>query len=208
MRPFSINSSFFFPRPPTLTSLLLLLPLPFLSHQTNKNSQQGGTVVNGDASFRADVLVRAGKIAAVGLDIEGPSSSSPPPFSSWLLPKFLREKRNLRQQKGSNSLKTIDCSGLLVLPGAIDPHTHLDAQMMGTTTADDFYSGTRAALAGGTTTVIDFALPRAGDGDLLAGLERYERVAKVAACDYGFHVAVTNWSSRIEEQIGEIARNR
>ena len=154
--------------------------------------------------------MRAGKIAAVGLDIDPSSSPSPSP-SSWL-PKFLSSTSAGDKQKkaaaAANRLKTIDCSGLLVLPGAIDPHTHLDAQMMGTTTADDFYTGTRAALAGGTTTVIDFALPRAGDGDLLAGLERYERVAKVAACDYGFHVAVTNWSSRIEEQIGEITRNR
>ena len=161
----------------------------------------------------------------MGLDIIDDPSSSPSssPFSSPLspwLPKFLRSKifstdnaggdgkRRRRRENQQKSIKTIDCSGLLVLPGAIDPHTHLDAQMMGTTTADDFYTGTRAALAGGTTTVIDFALPRAGDGDLLAGLERYERVAKVAACDYGFHVAVTNWSSRIEEQIGEITRNR
>lgn len=171
---------------------------------------KGGTVVNGDASFRADVLVRAGKIAAVGPDIEVPSTSSPSPSSlpSWLPKFFFDAKRRRGEKNQQQNLKTIDCSGLLVLPGAIDPHTHLDAQMMGTTTADDFYSGTRAALAGGTTTIIDFALPRAGDGDLLAGLERYERVAKVAACDYGFHVAVTNWSSRIEEQIGEITRSR
>lgn len=169
---------------------------------------QGGTVVNGDASFRADVLVRGGKIAAVGLDID-PSSVSPSSSSSssWLPTFFSSASADAEKTKNQN-LKTIDCTDLLVLPGAIDPHTHLDAQMMGTTTADDFYTGTRAALAGGTTTVIDFALPRSGDGDLLAGLERYEKVARVAACDYGFHIAITNWSSRIEEQIGEITRNR
>lgn len=175
--------------------------LSFLS----PSKTQGGTVVNGDASFRADVLVRGGKIAAVGLDID-PSSSSSSSFP-WL-PKFLFGSSSDDEKENIQNLKTVDCKDLLVLPGAIDPHTHLDAQMMGTTTADDFYTGTRAALAGGTTTIIDFALPRAGDGDLLAGLERYEKVAKVAACDYGFHVAVTNWSSRIEEQIGEVTRNR
>ena len=183
-------------------------PFSFLSpHPPKQNSLQGGTVVNGDASFRADVLVRGGKIAAVGLDIDPPSSfSSSPPSSSWL-PKFFGSGADGKTRNLQN-LKTIDCSGLLVLPGAIDPHTHLDAQMMGTTTADDFYTGTSAALAGGTTTLIDFALPRSGDGDLLAGLERYDKVAKVSACDYGFHMAVTNWSSRIEAQVGELTRNR
>lgn len=186
----------------TSTSSSLLFSL--LSHQ-------GGTVVNGDASFRADVLVRRGKIAAVGLDLDPSSLSSSSSSYSWL-PSFFSsfaatEKEKTR--KSNRDLKTIDCSNLLLLPGAIDPHTHLDAQMMGTTTADDFYTGTRAALAGGTTTVIDFALPRSGDGDLLAGLERYEKVAKRdAACDYGFHMAITNWSSRIEGQIGEITRSR
>ena len=168
------------------------------------------------------MLIREGKIAAVGLDIDPSSSSSSPSsssssssISSWLSSLFSSsgssDEKTRNAKKEPNSLfliKTLDCSGLLIFPGAIDPHTHLDAQMMGTTTADDFFSGTRAALAGGTTTVIDFALPRAGDGDLLAGLERYERVSKSAACDYGFHMAVTNWSSEVEEQVGEIARNR
>ena len=139
------------------------------------------------------------------MDIEPSSFTS---FSSSWLPRLFKSSGNGGGDARRRGLTTIDCSGLLVLPGAVDPHTHLDAQMMGTTTADDFFSGTRAALAGGTTTVIDFALPRAGDGDLLAGLERYERVSRVAACDYGFHMAVTNWSGRIEEQVGELARNR
>ena len=199
-----IDLAFFLTSTSASTSTLTETSVTFFSPQTKLS--QGGTVVNGDASFRADVLVIAGKIAEVGLDIEPPPFPSPPSSSRSWLPKFF-SSGNGRDGKPRN-LKTIDCSGLLVLPGAVDPHTHLDAQMMGTTTADDFYTGTRAALAGGTTTVIDFALPRPGDGDLLAGLERYEEVSKVAACDYGFHMAVTNWSSRIEEQVGELARNR
>lgn len=96
-----------------------------------------------------------------------------------------------------------------MLPGAIDPHTHLDAAMMGTVTADDFYTGTAAALAGGTTTVIDFALPRSSDDDLLAALDASEeKASRDAACDYSFHVAITNWSSKIESQLQRIARDR
>jgi dihydroorotase-like cyclic amidohydrolase len=55
--------------------------------------------------------------------------------------------------------ETVDAGGLYVMPGGIDPHTHMNFPFMGTTTVDDFYSGTAAALAGGTTTIIDFVIP-------------------------------------------------
>ena len=95
---------------------------------------------------------------------------------------------------------------MYVLPGGIDPHTHLNFYFMGTRTADDFYSGTRAALAGGTTTLIDFVSPvpvdpnnleRGTITDLVQCFERYRRVAsEQSCCDYAFHVIVSRWNSQ------------
>jgi dihydropyrimidinase len=62
--------------------------------------------------------------------------------------------------------EVLDASGCYIMPGGIDPHTHLEMPFMGTYSADDFESGTRAALAGGTTMVVDFALPSPGQGML------------------------------------------
>ena len=92
---------------------------------------KGGTVVNADHQRRADVLCVDGVIAAVG------------DASQWDIPA---------------TTETVDAGGLYVMPGGIDPHTHMNFPFMGTTTVDDFYSGTAAALAGGTTTIIDFVI--------------------------------------------------
>ena len=90
---------------------------------------RGGTVVSGSAAFRADVLTEGEKIVRVAPEIE------------------------------ESADEVVDCSGKLLLPGFIDAHTHFDLDVCNTTTADDFYSGSRAALRGGTPTVIDFACP-------------------------------------------------
>lgn len=74
--------------------------------------------------------------------------------------------------EGAQNVKVINATGAYVMPGGIDPHTHLDMPFMGTTTCDDFYSGQAAALAGGTTMHIDFALPV--DHDLWAGWELWK----------------------------------
>jgi dihydropyrimidinase len=87
---------------------------------------RGGTVVNADRAFRADVLCDGDKIAAVGENLDIPSGA-----------------------------KVIDAGGQYVMPGGIDPHTHMNLPFMGTVTQDDFYTGTAAGLAGGTTTIID-----------------------------------------------------
>lgn len=80
------------------------------------------------------------------------------------------------------------------MPGGIDPHTHLAMPFMGQTACDDFFSGQAAALAGGTTMHIDFALPVGGD--LVAGWEEWGRKAEGAVMDYSFHMAVTSWSDK------------
>ena len=98
---------------------------------------------------------------------------------------------------------TLDATGCLVMPGGIDPHTHLEIPFMGTYSADDFDSGTRAALAGGTTMVVDFALPAPGQG-LLDALRIWDNKTARAHCDYSFHMAVTWWSEQVFDEMADI----
>ena len=83
--------------------------------------------------------------------------------------------------------KTVDAEGAYIMPGGIDPHTHLEMPFMGTTTAETWESGTLAALSGGTTLVVDFVIP--GKEGMLHALDQWEeRAARQAASDYSFHV--------------------
>ncbi|WP_207102190.1 dihydropyrimidinase [Paracoccus shandongensis] len=129
---------------------------------------RGGTVVTADLSYKADVLVEGGRIAAIGQGLTGG--------------------------------KVLDATGCLVMPGGIDPHTHLEMPFMGTYSADDFDSGTRAALAGGTTMVVDFALPSPGQG-LLDALQMWDNKSGRAHCDYSFHMAVTWWDQQVFDEM-------
>jgi len=89
--------------------------------------------------------------------------------------------------------KVIDAAGMYLMPGGVDVHTHFDMPWSGGTTSDDFHTGTRAALAGGTTTVIDFAEPNQGQS-LEAALSAWHQKAKGRAwCDYGFHMTIVDW---------------
>ena len=102
--------------------------------------------------------------------------------------------------------EVIDCEGCYLLPGGIETHTHLQLESMGTVTADDFASGTRAALAGGTTTVIDFATQFHGE-TMARGLERWhEKADGNCAIDYGFHMALTEWNSKLKSEMEDIVR--
>ncbi len=101
------------------------------------------------------------------------------------------------------AIRTIDARGMLLLPGAVDPHTHLDAEMFNLHTIDDFESGTIAAAAGGVTTVIDYAFQAAG-GTLADAVEKWRGKAEGRAIiDYGFHIALLDPSP---EAIAEIPR--
>ena len=100
--------------------------------------------------------------------------------------------------------QVVDCSGCLVLPGGVETHTHLDLEAMGTVTADDFASGTRSALAGGTTTVLDFATQFHGE-TLMEGLGRWHKKAGgQAVTDYGFHLAMTQWQPEFADEMAQI----
>lgn len=136
----------------------------------------GGRVVNSGSSVDADVLVHNGKIEAVG-NLSG-------------LP--------------IDRVERVDCSGRLLLPGGVDVHTHLDSPMMGTTTSDDFETGTRAAACGGTTTLVDFAMQAPGE-KLLESLDKHRAKAQGrAAIDYGFHMCVTDLYDGATDEFDEI----
>jgi dihydropyrimidinase len=135
---------------------------------------RGGTVVNADLSQRADVLCEGGLIRAVGPDLQAPAGA-----------------------------EVVDAGGALVMPGGIDPHTHMQLPFMGTVAVDDFYDGTCAGLAGGTTTIIDFVIPDPQE-PLLAAFHKWRGWAEKAASDYAFHVAVTWWDESVHRDMGTL----
>ena len=98
---------------------------------------------------------------------------------------------------GDAQLDATDC---YVMPGGIDPHTHLEMPFMGTYSTDNFESGTRAALAGGTTMVVDFVLPGQGQG-LVDAMKGWHNKSTQASCDYSFHMAVTWWGEKVFDEM-------
>lgn len=142
----------------------------FMSSVSSKILIKGGTVVNAHHKEVADVYIEDGTIVAVQPNI-----------------------------KVSDDIKVIDATGKFVMPGGIDPHTHLAMEFMGSETIDDFFSGQAAALAGGTTMHIDFVIPV--DGSLSAGYEAYVEKAKRSCMDYGFHMAITKWNETVSEEM-------
>ncbi|WP_050528309.1 dihydropyrimidinase [Pseudorhodobacter aquimaris] len=99
--------------------------------------------------------------------------------------------------------EVLDATGCYIMPGGIDPHTHLEMPFMGTYSTDDFESGTRAALAGGTTMVIDFALPAPGQG-LLDALDMWHNKSGRAHCDYSYHMAITWWGEKVFDDMAKV----
>ncbi len=102
---------------------------------------------------------------------------------------------------------TLDATGCYVMPGGIDPHTHLEMPFMGTYSTDDFDSGTRAALAGGTTMVVDFALPAPGQG-LLDAIQMWDNKSTRAHCDYSFHMAITWWGEQVFNEMKTVIEDK
>jgi dihydropyrimidinase len=100
--------------------------------------------------------------------------------------------------------KEIDASGMLVFPGGIDPHVHLAMPFMGTFSSDDYETGTRAALFGGTTTVIDFVLQTQGDSLKAALTDWQSRATGTAVGDYSFHMAVTDFNENTKAEIAQM----
>ncbi|MGB8113694.1 MAG: dihydropyrimidinase [Candidatus Sulfotelmatobacter sp.] len=126
---------------------------------------RNGTVVTATDSCLVDVAIENGKITAMGASLPA-----------------------------QNAKLVIEASGKLLLPGGIDVHTHLDMPFGGTTSADDFETGTRAAAFGGTTTLIDFAIQYKGQRLRQAFDTWMSKAASKAVCDYAFHCIVTDVS--------------
>jgi dihydropyrimidinase len=137
---------------------------------------RGGTVVTAEGEFRHDVLIQEETIVAVEPNLEVPADAT-----------------------------VIDAGGALVMPGGIDPHTHMELPFMGTVASESFFSGTSAAFAGGTTMIIDFVIP-APQQRLLEAYRDWRGWAEKAAGDYSFHVAVTWWDETVSEDMGWLVR--
>ncbi|HEC00713.1 MAG TPA: dihydropyrimidinase [Sphingomonadales bacterium] len=135
---------------------------------------RGGTVINADARERADVYMEDGVIKAVGLDLDVPSDA-----------------------------EVIEAGGQYVMPGGIDPHTHMQLPFMGTVASEDFYTGTAAGLAGGTTMIIDFVIPDPQQ-PLMEAYQTWRGWAEKSCADYSFHVAVTWWDDSVGRDMGTL----
>ena len=135
---------------------------------------RGGTAVTADAEQRADILIEGETIAAIGPNLDAPAGA-----------------------------EIIDAGGSYVMPGGIDPHTHMELPFMGTVASEDFFSGTSAAAAGGTTSIIDFVIP-APQERLLDAYHKWMGWAEKSATDYSFHVAVTWWDDSVHADMGTL----
>jgi len=138
---------------------------------------KGGTVVNADQSFRADVYCDDGIIQAVGPDMDAPLG-----------------------------VDVVDAGGCYVMPGGIDPHTHMQLPFMGTVASEDFFSGTTAGAVGGTTMIIDFVIPGPQE-DVLETYHKWRGWAEKSATDYSFHVAITWWDDSVPDAMGTLCRD-
>ncbi len=137
---------------------------------------KNGTIVTADISYKADIAVQSGKIKTVGKDI-----------SPELYP----------------NASLVDAKDLMVLPGAIDGHTHLEMPFGGTISADGYESGTRAAACGGTTTVFDFALQDFGENLVDSAKRRDALCSPNAVVDYAFHTGIKDLSEGLIDSMAD-----
>ena len=132
---------------------------------------KGGEIVAPHGSHQADVEIKDGKIARIGEDLSSPEA------------------------------RIIDVQGKLLFPGFIDTHTHFKLDAGDFFTADDFYTGTKSAIAGGTTMILDFATQNKGE-TLSEALEIWHKKAEnQSSCDYSFHMSISEWTPEILEEL-------
>ena len=121
---------------------------------------RGGTIVTAESLYKADLLVEGETIAAIGRDLP------------------------------ADGAQVADITGKLLLPGAIDAHTHLECVCSGIDTSDDYFTGTRAAACGGVTTVIDYLLQEKGEPLPETLAKRIPMAQGKAAVDFAFHIEI------------------
>ena len=137
---------------------------------------RNGTIATASDLYRGDVLIENEKIACIGTSL------------------------------AMEADRTIDAAGRYVIPGGIDVHTHLDMPFGGSTSADDFESGTIAAAHGGTTAVVDFAIQYRGQTLRHARDAWMKKAEGKAAIDYGFHMIVTELDGNVEDEMDALVR--
>uniref|UniRef100_A0A1A9ZVM7 dihydropyrimidinase n=1 Tax=Glossina pallidipes TaxID=7398 RepID=A0A1A9ZVM7_GLOPL len=149
------------------------VPIHLQSAQ-NRVYIKNGQIVNHDKTFMADVYIEDGTIKFVGS------------ASEIVVP---------------GGVRVIDATGKLIIPGGIDPHTHFQLHFGNAVSVDDFYHGTKAAIAGGTTTIIDFVLPNKGESLVEAYDKWREWADPKVCCDYALHVGITWWSNSVSQEM-------
>jgi dihydropyrimidinase len=138
---------------------------------------KNGKISGENRIFEKDILIKNGKIFAI--------------------------ENNIPE---SFEYKIIDAKNKLVIPGAIDPHVHLDLPTNAGNSSDNFYTGSVAAFFGGTTTIIDFVTPEKGES-LINALHKRKGIANDVLCDYSLHMGITYWHSSLEKEIKQCIEN-
>ncbi|MCM3081121.1 MULTISPECIES: dihydropyrimidinase [Brevibacillus] len=135
---------------------------------------RGGTIVTAADTYQADVLIDGEQVVAIGKELH------------------------------VEDAEVVDASGCYLLPGGIDPHTHLDMPFGGTVTSDDFFTGTKAAAFGGTTSVIDFCLTNKGESLHQAIATWHEKAKGKAVIDYGFHLMISDANDDVLKELESV----